>query len=167
MERKKLPPQKEKEVVIKIEKKGRQEMMEDHLLTLILQAQNPKEAVASTSNILTLVELSTPSARAIFNTLKEYFITSEELSVAEVNKMLPTEVASSFDMYFLNPIPQFEDEDAHIREVEKVAKSVKQSAVKEQLGLLSEKMKEAEKKGNEEELQEIRVEFNNLALRFK
>ena len=167
VERKKLPPQKEKEVVPKIEKKGRQEMMEDHLLTLILQSQNPKEATASTANVLTTVELSTPSARAIFNTLKEYFITSEELSVAEVNKLLPPEVASAFDMYFLNPLPQFEDDETHMREVEKVAKTVKQSAVKEQLGLLSEKMKEAEKKGNEEELQEIRVEFNNLALRFK
>ena len=167
MERKKLPPQKEKETLPKIEKKGRQEMMEDHLLTLIVQSQKVKEAVAATANILTSVELTTPSARAIFNTLKEYFITSEELSVAEISKFLPPAVASSFDMYFLNPIPQFEAEDTHMIEVEKVAKLVKQSAVKEQLGVLSEKMKDAEKKGDEESLQELRVEFNNLALRFK
>lgn len=166
-ERKKNPQAKEKEVIIPTNKKSRQEMIEDHLLTLILQSQKPKEAMAATANILEMVELTTPHARSIYTTLKDYFITSDELSVAEVSKLLNESVIDSFDLYFLTPIPAFASNELHLLEVEKIAKTVKQSAVKEQLQTLSEKMKEAEKKENEEELQQLREEFSLLASHYK
>ncbi len=166
-ERKKNPEVKEKEIVIPTNKKTRQEMLEDHLLTLILQSQKPKDAMAATANILETVQLVTPQARSIFNSLKDYFITSDELSVAEVSKLLHESTISTFDLYFLTPIPVFPSNELHLLEVEKIARTVKQSAVKEQLKNLSEKMKEAEKKENEEELQQLREEFSLLASHYK
>lgn len=123
--------------------------------------------MAATANILETVELTTPHARSIYTTLKDYFITSDELSVVEVSKLLNESVIGSFDLYFLTPIPAFTSNELHLFEVEKIAKTVKQSAVKEQLQTLSEKMKEAEKKENEEELQQLREEFSLLASHYK
>lgn len=148
-------------------KKDMQELLEDHLLTLILQSSNPKDALASAVSVLDGVDLVTSNAKVVFNTLKEYFITSDELSVAELNKLLHPTVLPSFDMYFLNPIPQFETSELHLLEVEKTARSVRQSAVKEKLKLLTEKIREAERKNDEDELQKLREEFGLLAIHFK
>jgi hypothetical protein len=81
--------------------------------------------------------------------------------------MVPQEFISSFDMYFLNPVPQFPTDETYTHEVEKTAKDIKQAIIKDQLKSLSEQMKQEEQKGNEEELQRLRVEFNSLAVHFK
>ncbi len=161
------PKAREEKIVISTNNMPRQEMLESHMLTLILQSQKPKEAMAAASNILESIELVTPNAKVIFNTLKEYFITSDELSVVEVSKLLHESVISTFDLYFLTPIPNFASNELHLLEVEKSALSVKQAAVKEQLKKLSDLMKDAEKKENEEELQKLREEFSLLASHFK
>ncbi len=165
---KKKNPQKEvKDTPISATKKSRQELLEDHLLSLILQSPHPKDALAAAVNILEAVELATPNAKVVFNTLKDYFITSEELSLAEFNKQLHPTLIPFFDMYFLTPIPQFENDEGHLLEIEKTAREVKQLAVKMRLKELSDKMSDEEKKGNEEELQRLREEFNLLALHYK
>ena len=166
-EKKKFPTQKEDKVIPPSMNKPRQEMIEDNLLTLILQSQKPKDAMAAAASVFETIELETPSAKSIFNTLKEYFITSDELSVVEVSKLLHESVIPTFDLYFLASIPNFASNELHLLEVEKAARAVKQSAVKAQLQTISEKMKEAEKKENEEELQKLREEFSLLASRFK
>lgn len=147
--------------------KNRQELLEDHLLTLILQSSKPKNAMAAAVSVLDTVDLVTPNAKSIFDTLREYFITSDDLSVTEVNKLLHESVIPTFDMYFLNPIHQFETGELHLLEVEKTARAVKQSAVKEKLRELSDKIKKAEQKEDENELEKLRKEFNSLALHFK
>lgn len=157
----------EESVIATPNNKPRQEMLEDHLLTLILQSQKPKDALAAAVNALEAIEPVTPNAKSIYNTLKEYFLTSDELSVAEIGKLLHESVLPTFDLYFLTPIPNFASNELHLIEVEKAAKTVKQAAVKEQLKTLSERMKEAEKNENEDELQKLREEFSLLASRFK
>src|SRR5690606_7190295 len=152
----------EESVITTPNNKPRQEMLEDHLLTLILQAQKPKDALAAAVNALEAIEPVTPNAKSIYNTLKEYFVTSDELSVAEIGKLLHESVLPTFDLYFLTPIPNFTSNELHLIEVEKAAKTVKQAAVKEQLKTLSERMKEAERNENEEDLQKLREEFSLL-----
>lgn len=166
-EKKKTPEKKEERVAPPKNKKSRQEMVEDHLLTLILQSQRPKDAMAAAINILDTVDLTTPNPRSIFNTLKEYFITSDTLSVAEISTLLHESVLPAFDLYFLVPIAQFPSEEIHLLEVEKIALSVKQSAVKDRLKVLSDRMKTAEGKQDEDELQKLREEFSTLATHFK
>ena len=113
------------------------------------------------------VDFTTQKAHKIFTILRQYFVTSEELSVAEINKLLPEDLMSAFDLLFLIPLPIFQTDDAFSLEIEKIAKSVRQQAVKSQLQTLSEKMKIEEKNGNEEELQKLREAFSLLATNFK
>lgn len=148
-------------------KKSRFEMMEENLLTLILQSPNPKSMTAQVSVILDETPLSTPHANAIFQTLKTYFLANDELKVAELSRLLPEHLIPTLDMYFLIPLPHFNSEEAHFHEIEKAALAVRQSAIKERLRTLSELIKKEEEKGNEEELQKLRVEFNTIATSFK
>ena len=166
-ERAKQPQAVQKPTLVPTQKKPRQELLEDHLLTLIVQSPKPKEAVAIVTNIMNNVDFTTQKAHKIFTILRQYFVTSEELSVAEINKLLPEDLMSAFDLLFLIPLPIFQTDDAFSLEIEKIAKSVRQQAVKSQLQTLSEKMKIEEKNGNEEELQKLREAFSLLATNFK
>ncbi len=113
------------------------------------------------------VEFTTQKAQRIFSILRQYFLTSEQLSVVEINKLLPEDLMSEFDLLFLIPLPPLQNDDAFALEIEKVAKNIRQQAVKFQLQSLSEKMKIEEKNGNEEELQRLREAFSILATNFK
>lgn len=141
--------------------------MENHLLTLILQSPQPKSMVASVASIMDGVEFSTEETRVIFNTLTNFFLTNDQLSVAEVGRLLPEKFTPAFDMHFLASVPQFQSDEMFEHEIEKTAKTVKQFIIKNQLQALSEKMKKEETEGNEEELQKLRMEFNALAANFK
>ncbi|MDO8270070.1 MAG: DNA primase [Candidatus Levybacteria bacterium] len=150
-----------------LEKRSRQEMMEEHLLTLVLQSQDPKSMTAVVASILDPIELTTPHAHTIFQSLKKYFLANDELKVSEISTTLAQDLVSYFDMYFLNPIPHFPTEETYIHEIEKTTNAIKQSSIKKRLEKLSEQMKKEEGKGNEEELQKLRVEFNSLATSYK
>ncbi len=166
-ERTKAPQPKVETPILAVNKLSRQEMLENHLLTLALQSARPKESITIIASILEAVEPTTPAVREIYKALKQFFITNEELNVAEITKMLPEEFVPMFDLYFLNPIPNLPTDESYTHEIEKTAKILKQGLIKERLQELSEEMKIAEKKEDEEGLQALRVEFNNLAAHFK
>ncbi len=166
-EKNKTPQPKVETPVLAVNKLSRQEMLENHLMTLALQSVKPKESITIIASILDPVEPATQAVKEIYGVLKQYFITNEELNVAEITKLLPEEFISTFDLYFLNPIPNFPSDESYIHEIEKTAKTLKQGLIKSKLQELSEAMKKQEKDGNEEDLQALRVEFNTLAARFK
>ncbi len=166
-ERTKAPQPKVEAPILSVNKLSRQEMLENHLLTLALQSARPKESITIIASILEAVEPKTPAVREIYRVLKQFFITNEELNVAEITKLLPEEFIPIFDLYFLNPIPNLPTDESYTHEIEKTAKILKQGLIKERLQELSEEMKIAEKKEDEEGLQALRVEFNTLASRFK
>ena len=166
-ERTKAPAQKVDSPVIPSTKVPRQELLENHMMTLALQSPNPKESITIIASILEAVRPSTRAVDVIFETLKQFFVTSEALNVAEITKLLPEDLIPAFDLYFLNPLPALASDEIYIHEIEKTAKIIKQSLIKERLNVLSEKMKVEEKAGNEDDLQALRVEFNTLATHFK
>jgi DNA primase len=166
-EKNKTPQPKVETPVLAVNKLSRQEMLENHLMTLALQSVKPKESIIIIASILDPVEPATPAVKEIYGVLKQYFMTNEELNVAEITKLLPEEFIPTFDLYFLNPIPNFPSDESYVHEIEKTAKTLKQGLIKSKLQELSEAMKKQEKDGNEEDLQALRVEFNTLAARFK
>ncbi len=151
----------------KAEKKSQIELSENHILSLIFQSPHPKEAVVAVASIIDGVGFGNASSQTIFEAAKTYFQTSDQLVVSELSRLLPQDIIPQFDFYFLSPLPQFPDDTSYLHELEKAAKAYKQLAIKEKLRRLSEEIKEEEKKGNEESLQKLRVEFNLLASHFK
>jgi DNA primase len=161
------PPKVEENIKTPLSKSSHQEMLENHLLTLILQFPKPKDSLTIAASVLEQEDFTTEKAREIFIILKQYFLTSDDMDVSVINNLLSTELTSTFDMYFLTPIPLFPTDEIYSREIEKVSKSVKQSSIKERLKKLSEKIMTEEKAGNEDKLQKLRIEFNSLATHFK
>lgn len=148
-------------------KKPQIEILEDHLMTLILQSHNPKSMTVIASSIMDTIDFTSQNASIIFKKLKEYFLQNDDLVVAEVSKMIPDFALSTFDMYFLTPQPQFPSDEAYTHELEKAAKSAKQEIIKHRLKSISLEIKKAEEDMDEEKLDILRLEFNNLAASFK
>jgi DNA primase len=148
-------------------KKKRQEMIEEHLLTLILQSQNPKISLEKTLNILDSINLNTPALESLFSFLKKYFENNEQFDIEKLNLQLPKELSETFDLCFLAPLSNNLTDETYEHEIEKTAKDVKQSSIKEKMKTLSEKIRLEEKEGRQESLKALQEEFNSLASHFK
>lgn len=163
----KAPPSKIEKPIIQITKKPRQELVEEHLLTLILQSKNPKEATAVVSGCLLDIPLGSPIIQKLFDFLKKYFLTSETLNIAEISLMLPKELTQMFDMCILTPLVPLPSDETYLIELEKLAKDVRELSLRERLKLLSDKIRTEEKNGDTSALTLLQEEFDNLMTHFK
>lgn len=161
-EKPKTPPLKIEKPLIQAVKKGRQELIEEHLLTLILQSENPKEAIAVAAGCILDVPLGTIVIQKLFDFLKKYFLTNDILNMAEISLMLPKEVTQMFDMCLLTPLVPLPSNDAYLVELEKLAKDVRQLSLRERLKSLSEKIRVEEKNGDTNALTFLQEEFDGL-----
>jgi DNA primase len=161
-EKLKNPPSKIEKPVMQTAKKPRQDLIEEHLLTLILQAENPKAATAVVSGCLLNVPLGSPVLQQIFDFLKKYFLTSETLNIAEISLMLPKELTQMFDLCLLTPLVPLPSSEAYLVELEKLAKDVRQLSLRERLKLLSDKIRTEEKNGDTSALTLLQEEFDSL-----
>ena len=166
-EKLKSPPQKIEKPLIQAVKKERQELIEEHLLTLILQSENPKEATAVVAGCLSDIPLGSPIIQSLFDFLKKYFLTNETLNMAEISLMLPKELTQMFDMCLLTPLVPLPSSEAYLVELEKLAKDVRQLSLREHLKVLSEKIRVEEKNGDTSALTLLQEEFDALMKHFK
>lgn len=161
-------PQRPNEPEVVKQKLTREEMIEQHLLTLILQSPNPKDATVLTSSILSSVPLTLSSLDRLFSLLKEYFTTNSELNLQEFTKLLPQELHSVFDLCFLTPLPPFTSDEGYAHSIQKTAQEVKILAVKKHLQEISERIKEEEKRNSSEEIiEKLQNEFDSLSSHLK
>lgn len=161
-EKMKNPTRIEEKPTIKAVKKPRQEMIEEHLLTLALQSPKPKDAIAIIAGTMQEIEFGGKEINEIFNYLKKYFLTNDELNVAEISLNLPQNLTNTFDLCLLSLIPAHDSEETYLLEIEKLAREVKNLSLREKLKSLSQQIKIEEKKGESEELLKIQKEFDSL-----
>lgn len=139
--------------------KSREEIVEEYLLALILQAKDPIPALRSTQSIIQKISLITPSLQKIYERLTK---ASDSFNSTTFTKSLPPELTQAFDRCYLSPIPEFENEIEYLKEVEKKASEVRTLSIKNQLKYLGELIKEREKLGNEPEMESLRTKFGAL-----
>lgn len=148
--------------IVKVVKKPRQQMIEEHLLTLVLQSPDPKESMAIVAGTIQDIALGSKEIQEIFEFLRKYFLTSDTLNIADISLSLDRDLTNIFDMCLLNPVVALSDEKSYLVETEKLAKEVKNLALRERLKSLSQQIKTEEKKGESEELLSIQKEFDSL-----
>ncbi len=141
--------------------KTREELVEEYLLSLILQAKDVKETTLIVDVILS-VPLSVPAINRLFKQLVDYVKTNNSFDPNAFIKFLPKELIPTYDKCILSPIPSLEDEKLYAFEVEKVARDAKTISIKIKLQRLSDEIKSKEKDRNEEALSTLRQEFDAL-----
>lgn len=143
-------------------KRERIEVLEEYLLSLILQAENLKVVLEKARGILSGFRLQSLAHQKILDYLVSYLANQEVFASKKFSETLPPELVAAFDTCYLFPLPKFQNEEKYQEEVVKMAEELKILSLRKRIKILGEKIKDKEKEGKEEELQLLKKEFTGL-----
>jgi len=144
----------------KKDKRSRAEMLEDYLMSLIVQHDNPKPILKKCFLILKDYKFEIDSYRKIIEHLSDFFKNNNKFNSRNFLNFLPKELASSFDAAYLFPLPSFGDEDRYEKEIEKVARESRALFLKNKIREISYSLKKGEK---DEDLKKVKDLEKELA----
>lgn len=142
------------------DKKGRKEILEEYLLSLILQSENTKEYLRLCDEILGSYEFELPSYQKIFENLKSYFKNNQNFSSKLFSKSLPREVTSLFDTCYILPLTKFENAEKYTQELEKVACELRVLYLRNKIKIIAQTINKKEKE--KEETRDLQKELSSL-----
>lgn len=154
--------QEDKIIIPKKDKRGRRELLEEYLISLIVQNENSKEGVSDVKKILSDYRFETPSLEKILENIYLYFEKKEKFISGEFSKNLSKELLAAFDMCYLFPLPKFATELRHEDELKKVARELLIIYIKDRVRIISEEIRQKENDKNPKQLEELKREFTRL-----
>lgn len=142
------------------EKRLREEILEEYLLALILQHQNPKKVFENAMVILNGFSFTIQAYEKIINSLLSYFAASDTFNHEKFLTLLAPELFAAFDTCYLLPLPIFDSNSDYEKEVETVANQLKILFLGTKIKQLGEQIHEKEKNSEEsEELEKLRADL--------
>lgn len=148
--------------VTSLQKRPREEVLEEYLLALILQNENPKLAFDLIKGKFSNVNFTVPAYQKILDYLRDFLESSKPFSNKEFLKELPTELYSVFDHCFLLPISLPNQNINQNEEILRVADELRILLIKYRLKALSDEIKEKEKSEKAADLSKMHEEFSRL-----
>lgn len=155
-------PKQEQSVAAPHIKKGREEILEEYLLSLIVQSSMPKKTLEDAVVIISDSLSRERAYQKILYHLLSFFSTAEVFDNRKFGDNLPTELISTYDKCFLFPLPKFPDDKSYKEEIVKVSTELKKMYLQEKIKQMNDLIKENEAKGNEEEAGRLHEEFSKL-----
>lgn len=137
-----------------------EEITEIYLLSLIFQSNKPKEYLVTVRKLLEGIPLLTQSLEKVLSYLEKYEQKESQFSPRDFAESLPSELHVPFDTAYLAPIPEFADQEHFERELEKITRKVKKTAVKKRLTDLASLIKQAERNKENDKLTHYQREFD-------
>ncbi len=143
----------------KSEERSRHDLLEERLLTLSFQSD---PTVLLTPKVTELV--LNPLNKRILEELDKFLKTKKHYSNSDFGAILPKELFDGFSQMVLNENQELIDKPDELKkELDLVKKELKILRIKDNLKLLTLKMREFEKSGEKDKLLKAQNEFNKLA----
>lgn len=139
----------------------RRQLLEEYLISLITQAENPRSVYDSILDFLVVYKFESPVFQKIIETLFLYFEKSLEFDSKSFLKILSKELIPAFDKCFLLPIPKFDDSNKYQEEVTRASRELKGFYLRGRIKEITDKLKKKEP-GSEEEAEKLRKEFSEI-----
>lgn len=143
-------------------KRPKDEVLEEYLLSLIIQSDKPKASLDKALSILSDSMTKERAYQKIMNHLLDHFGDGHVFDSKTFADRLPSELVSSYDTSLLFPLPVFENEDLLHAEVEKVARNLRTLYVQQKMKRLALEIKEKEETGNETDAELLRRDYSSL-----
>ena len=143
-------PKNEERKKVKI---SREEMIENYMLSLLLQSPQPIENLNLLENEPVENMIAIPSIERIITKLLETVKNKNELSIKEFAQKLPKELIETFDTCYLAPIPVFENKEEYEKELKRTIKEAKSLTIKKRLVEIADQIEQKERKGVEDGLE--------------
>lgn len=145
---------------VKKNKRPRIEVLEDYLMSLIIQHENPKLILEKCRTILKDYEFRTISYQKIADNLFSF----KETGVFDASRFLsalPRELVSSFDTSFLFPLSKFENVEKYILEAEKIAREMRALFLKNKIKEISLNLKAGEANEDARKITDLEKELTS------
>lgn len=146
---------------------SREESLEQHLLALIVQSENPYESLQLAESIVGGDNFLTGSYAKIFSSLNKYFKTNNKFEPEKFSKTLGEELIYAFNLSYLRPLPKFESDILRTKELERTASEILRLSLKRKLKDLSDKLKMEENEADEVKAEKLQEEFSLTADKLK
>jgi DNA primase len=136
---------KENVFIGKKDKRSRIEVLEDYLMSLIIQHENPKYILEKCLSILKDYKFEKDSYQKIIEQISSFFKSNNKFNAKDFLNILPKELTASFDAAYLFPMPAFEGDKRYEQEVEKVSRELRAIFLKNKIKEISISLKKGEK----------------------
>ena|SRR5258708_2096684 len=146
-----------------VAKRYRREILEQYILSLIIQNENVKDLLDEEEKFFSSYEFDNLAYNKISDNLKTYFEKKKSFNSSEFANFLPEELVPAFDSCYLMPLPKFEDEKSFSKEVEKVKQELFSLGIKSKREVLSRKIVEEKDKAKQKQLQKELDRLNSSA----
>ena len=153
---------KTKSDLAKKNKRPRKEILEEYLLALIIQYENPNLVLDEAIKILKDYTFGTPSHKKILDFLTLYFRKNNQFDNKKFLIDLPLELVKTFDTCFLFPMPRFLNSKKNEEEIGKVARELRAIFLKDEINLKTDTLKKEEKAKNRERIEALGKEVSML-----
>lgn len=146
-------------IVASNDKRPRSKVLEDYLVSLIVQSENPKIILQNCSSILKDYKFETISYQKIIDNLLNYFKQNNKFNSSDFLNILPKELVTSFDTSFLFPLPKFVSNDVYEKEAVKVGREMRALFLKNKIKEISLNLKQQEKDEDIKKIQNLEKEL--------
>ena len=143
-------------------KRSRKEVLEEYLLALIIQNENPKEALEKAKKILEDYKFEVLPFQKIIIHIIRYCEKQERFDGSKFLALLPQELVQAFDACFLFPLPKFANNIKIKEEVEKVARELRALFLRNKIQLIAQNLKNEEKDQNSRKKESLEKELSSL-----
>lgn len=146
-------------------KRSKEETLEEYLLSLIIQSDNPKTVLEKALSILSDSMSKDRARQKILYHLLDHFTQTDSFDGKKFINVLPSELIESYDSSLLYPVPNFEDQTKLLTEVEKKAKELRARYIHKQMKDLAREIKVKEQEGKSGEAEELKKKYSGLSSR--
>ncbi len=150
----------EKTAISSPKNRQREEVLEEYLISLILQAEDVHFLLEKVNSILSDFTLKFPAYQKILVNLLSYFESIGSFDSKKFLNLIPQELIAAFDTCFLLPLPKFSDAKEYEKEAIKVAEELKTLYTRQKIKDIERKLKDQEKDNNESEVAQLKKEVS-------
>lgn len=134
------------------QKKDRRQVLLDYLFSVCFQEGRYRELLSREWQGI----IDNPGLNRLVGKLEQYLADHDQFESKEFAKNLPEELMTIFNNFFVYPLPQkLADPQFQDREIAQIKKELKLLSLREQRKQLSIKINQAEKKGQDEEIEKL------------
>lgn len=126
----------------------RRELLEEYLLSIIVQNENMVDLLTENKEELESYKFKLPSYQKILDALYE-FSKEKTDDIKNFSNFIPSELLPAFDFLYLHPLPKFSSKDKSSEEVAKVIRELVSIHLREKLKDIAEQLKNSQLEGRD------------------
>jgi DNA primase len=151
------------ENIVPVSKRPKEEVLEEYLLSLIIQSNKPKTILEKATGILSDTLSKERACQKILYHLLDHFTGNETFDGKKFLNTLPSELIKSYDTSMLFPLPPFDSEQKLLNEVQKISSQLRISYIHHKMKSLAAEIKTKENAGLDDEVRELKRKYARVS----